>query len=150
MTEVRSLCLDSTATLVSLAECQLWLQRLTHQGRLTIALFLPTVACPLASKKRSHRPRTFYPYTAFLYGTRPFSWKGTVEANCLSLANQSALAYKNKCTFYRKECQVNPRYKWVWLGKERHSSPWVNPGDSCRSMLNVFGFPSSIFTDTGR
>src|SRR6266566_6003438 len=38
----------------------------------------------MPSQQRDHRPRTFYPGTAFLPGTRPFSWKGTMQANRLS------------------------------------------------------------------
>src|SRR5260370_12838092 len=61
-------------------QVQLQLQRTTHHGsllrktalgRLTSGPFLPS----MPSKKRSYRPRTFYRYTAFLYRTRPFSWK---------------------------------------------------------------------------
>jgi len=35
-------------------------------------------SCPACRARSVHaRPRTFYPGTAFLPGTRPFSWKGT-------------------------------------------------------------------------
>ncbi len=75
-----SLCLASTATQKTLTSQLLWLQRLTHQGTLT------SYPCWLSmpSQQRDYRPRTFYPGTAFLPGTRPFSWKGTMQANCLS------------------------------------------------------------------
>ena len=48
------------------------------EGTLTRCPSSPTMAEPLARKERDerNRPRTFYPHTAFLCGTRPFSWKG--------------------------------------------------------------------------
>ncbi len=55
----------------------LWLQQPQHQGLLTRAPSLPSMAEPLPNKERSNRPRTFYPGTAFLPGTRPFCCEGT-------------------------------------------------------------------------
>ncbi len=59
-------------------------------GTLTKYPSLPSVACPLPSKERDDRPRTFYPCTAFLQGTRSVQLEKNHEANRLSLANQSA------------------------------------------------------------
>jgi hypothetical protein len=57
--EGRGLCLCSTATLVSLARCQLWLHGTTPHGSpkaaprlLTRASSLSSVACPLPNKER--------------------------------------------------------------------------------------------------
>jgi hypothetical protein len=66
MSELRGSCLASTAVLHSLAEEQLWLHWLTHQGLLTRGPSLPS----MPNKERCDRPRTFYPGTAFLPGTR--------------------------------------------------------------------------------
>jgi hypothetical protein len=66
MSELRGSCLASTAVLHSLAEEQLWLHWLTHRGLLTRGPSLLS----MPNKGHCDRPRTFYPGTAFLPGTR--------------------------------------------------------------------------------
>src|SRR5712692_8460703 len=99
-----SLCLCSTATLYTTRHVQLWFQRTTHPspktlGQLTSAPFLPS----MPSKKRSHRPRVFYPCMAFLQGTQATQLERcpvgelslSTEAECLSLqADCSATGQK--------------------------------------------------------
>ncbi len=91
-----SLCLCSTATLYTTMHVQLWFQRTTHPspktlGQLTSAPFLPS----MPSKKRSHRPRVFYPCMAFLQGTQATQLERCpVGELSLSTRSQSALAYR--------------------------------------------------------
>ena len=100
-----SLCLCSTAPLYTNMHVQLWFQRTTHPspktlGQLTSAPFLPS----MPSKKRSHRPRVFYPCMAFLQGTQATQLErcpvgelslSTLIAECLSLqADCSATVQK--------------------------------------------------------
>src|SRR5258708_227087 len=73
MSELRGLCLASTAVLHSLAEEQLWLHWLTLQGLLTRGPSLLS----MPNKERCDRPRTFYPTQArrSCLEPAPFSWK---------------------------------------------------------------------------
>lgn len=52
MTQVKGLCLASTAILFSCKGIQLWLHRLTHRAVLTRRPSLPSMAEPLPSKER--------------------------------------------------------------------------------------------------
>ncbi len=57
---------------------------------------VPVLIQNVPDKERYARPRTFYPGTAFLPGTRSVQLEKNPEANCLSLANQSALASRGR------------------------------------------------------
>jgi hypothetical protein len=84
----RGLCLCSTAT--QNPKALLRLQCTTHQGRLTSPPSCLTEADePLARKERFDTENVL-PHRGFSMGTHPFSCLANAEANCLSLANQSA------------------------------------------------------------
>ncbi len=67
---------------------------------------VPVLIQNVPDKERYDRPRTFYPGTAFLPGTRSVQLEKNHEANCLSLANQSALASRGRIALYKADVNM--------------------------------------------
>jgi hypothetical protein len=122
MHECRGLCLASTAILVSLAGCQLWLQRPTLQGVLTRRPSLLS----MPNKERSHRPRTFYLAAVSLPEPGACS-VGKVPVGEPSLFSEEKCLSLHGTILSQEAISGNP--------VERHSSPGLKPGDSCRDYV---------------
>jgi hypothetical protein len=125
MTEVRDLCLALTAILHTLARLQLWLHRPTHQGGLTKRPSLPS----MPNKERYHRPRTFYPGTAFLPGTR---LNVQLERNRVG---EPSLFSEEKCLSLH--LPIRSQGAKGGTPVERHSSPGLQSGEECREYVEA-------------
>ncbi len=87
----------------------LWLQRPTHHGNRSSTGHsdkAPVLNQNLPEEERYDRPRTFYPSTAFLLGTRPFCWKGACRRTVslwLTRVPKPTRSYSNRWSKNRKE-----------------------------------------------
>ena len=86
-------------------------------GHPTSGPSLPSMAEPLPRKERDFRPRTFYPSTAFLLGTRSVQLEKNQEANCLSSRDREVPKPHEEDNTLQRNCQYVSIS--VWTNKEK-------------------------------
>src|SRR5215472_11894784 len=127
MTEVRGLCLASTAT--RKGDFPLWLHRPTHHGSVAAPPGYPTSSPSLSSMpgKERYRPRTFYLTAGSLSERHTFS-RATFRWLEKNPVGEPSLSTEAECLSLHAHCSTNVQERQGACAARDNSSPTSKDG----------------------